>query len=420
MTDYYCDISASGFVDRDGTDNTTSVLTGPAGLQAAIRGTGAATALAAGDRLYIRAGTGDLSRLVLIDCNGTSVTGWGIGDVVHNKDAASAWQGVVVETNSAAFLGADDLALVWLDDGYDEDNILVADGVTNDDASGGANDPTDIDPLAARSSPGIKANASGTSSALIKFIGVNISWVEDGDQAVWDGADKAASCLSNDAVFQYAIFRNITFIRGVDDNVKPASTYRYIQHVNCVFAESGSDGIRGASTPTYCAFDFCTFRDNVAYGAYASYSHYFGCQFYGNITGVLLNIGSNATECVFFENVTYGAYCNGGAAVNHSVFDNNGNGIFAASGGVSAVACRFTNNTERGVKIGSASIRDPYCFYSGNGSTEESVHDDSVRGVSTRVASGTIGYIDGDNATLAARNYGLTNQAAARRMEVAL
>jgi len=36
------------------------------------------------------------------------------------------------------------------------------------------------------------------------------------------------------------------------------------------------------------------------------------------------------------------------------------------------------------------------------------------------VTTGEIGYIDGDNVDLTLRNYGLTNDAAARRMEALL
>lgn len=85
---YYCDMSEGTYADRTGNNNGADVLTGPAGLQAAIRGTGFATALAAGDTLEIKAGTGAEKRLVTIDCNGTDVSNWDLDDRVRNKDGA--------------------------------------------------------------------------------------------------------------------------------------------------------------------------------------------------------------------------------------------------------------------------------------------------------------------------------------------
>ncbi len=67
---------------------------------------------------------------------------------------------------------------------------------------------------------------------------------------------------------------------------------------------------------------------------------------------------------------------------------------------------------------------EKYCFYGGN--TANWTYDngeDPVDGESTRTISDVaadIGYIDPDNATLADRNYGLTNQATSRRQAVSL
>ena len=85
---YYCNLSEGTFADATGDpdgDGAGDIYTGPAGFMAALRGTGSATVLAAGDTLWL-CGTGDLQRLILMDCDGTDVSAWGVGDVVQNGD----------------------------------------------------------------------------------------------------------------------------------------------------------------------------------------------------------------------------------------------------------------------------------------------------------------------------------------------
>ena len=70
MTDYYCDLDEDTHADATGADHAGNEYTGPAGLQAAIRGTGNATALAAGDTTppaIVASGGGAKLRTVLDD-----------------------------------------------------------------------------------------------------------------------------------------------------------------------------------------------------------------------------------------------------------------------------------------------------------------------------------------------------------------
>ena len=418
MTDYYCDITQGTFSDNLGT-STGTAYTGPAGLQAAIRGTGNATALAAGDRLYIK-GTGDLSRLVLLDCNGTDVSGWGVGDVVHNKDAGSTWQGVVVETNSGAFLGAADLALVWLDSGYDESDILVAEGVTNDDAGGGAGDPTDVDPLAARSTPGFYVdNNSGAANNPIELIGVNSSWTDDGTRAILDGKDKAEYGLLTKAK-NYIRPRNLHVKDTTSHGFHASSTTTNWHFENCWAEGCAGSGIYGLNF-YYTTYHKCRAFDVTGpYGIYDRSGNATHCLAYNCVTGIACSgvgvANSAAYEC------TNGFMCFYGGALVGCVADKNANGIFLVNSATSQlVGCRITNNTTYGVK-GDFTWDDFYCFYSGNGANfEYDLGNDLVDGESTRVTSGVVGYIDNDDATPNAdRNYGLTNSAAARRQAVTL
>jgi len=421
MTEYYCDITASTFSDRDGSDSESNVLTGPAGLQAAFRGTGSATALAPGDTVFLKTGTGELARLVLLECTGTSVAGWGIGDVVHNRDAGSTWSGVVVETNSGGFLGSDDIVMVWLDSGYDRDDIVVADGVTNDDAADAAGDPTDVDPLAAVSTPGISIHTIGSATNPVRLIGVGSSWTSDGSMAILDGTLKATVGFSNSAIASYFEFRNIHVRRTVYDPWAKYAGLRYCNFVHCIASEGLAGGFGTSNYNQYGSMVNCRAYDNVGgRGFRLSSGPAINCTAYNNsVYGFELS-RATLVNCVAFENFV-GVYGGSGSGLVNCVLDKNGSGVQSGSYGLSAVGCRITNNTSYGVK-GDELVLDPYCFYSGNGASfENDIHDDRIAGVSTRVTSGVVGYIDNDDATANAdRNYGLTNAAAARRQAVTL
>ncbi|MBT3201174.1 MAG: hypothetical protein HN350_14830 [Phycisphaerales bacterium] len=416
MTDYYCDLEKA-FADATGLDHAGAELTGPAGLQAAIRGTGNATKLAAGDTIYIK-GTGDQSRLVLIDCNGSDVTGWGIGDVVHNKDGVLVWQGVVVETNAGGFLDADDIAAVWLDAGYDEDDILIADGVTNDDASGGAGDPTDVDPLAARSTPGAVFDGNvGLSSSLLEYVGVNAAWVEDGTAAVLDGGGKAtnniiASPGTANAVW---IFRNICGKDAASHAWGTSSSAGLCHFQNCMAENPGGSGWIGDWL--YATFYGCKAWDcGGLYGIRGTYGRMVHCTAYNCGIGLYPLIGA-AIGCVAYENVTGFSLSYGSDAYN-CVADSNEKGIDAPHPNCHVAGCRVTNNTTYG--LFGVSYRATHTFYSGNAANWQNAPYAMVDGASTQLLGTDDGYIDGDNADLSLRNYGLTNQAQGRRMEVAL
>jgi hypothetical protein len=112
-----------------------------------------------------------------------------------------------------------------------------------------------------------------------------------------------------------------------------------------------------------------------------------------------------------------------GTVLYNCVADDNTNGVAPSYAGAVFVGCRITNNATYGVS-GDLSWYEKYCFYGGNTANWANANGvDLAGGVSTRTISDVvadIGYIDGDNATLADRNYGLTNQATSRRQAVSL
>jgi len=414
MTDYYCDISASGFNDRSGVDSGANVLTGPAGLQAAIRGTGNATALAAGDTILIQ-GTGDLSRLVLIDC-GQDMSDWEIQDAILNDSGASTWTGKVVEVSVG---GDDNVLLVWLDDGYDVDDVLLAGGIETLDPIA---TPSSVATLNAVSAPGVTLESEGSASGLIKLVGVNASWTEDGELAWLDGGGLAAKGFTSSSNRSYYELRNV----GVTDYTGGAFAdgyeFRYSYFSNCEVSDCYSGFGRPTKYMRYCNLVRCRAYNNSSYGFAMFSCHASLCTAYNNGTYGFYCYITALSMCVSYEQ-TYGAMVlAAGSSISNCVFDSNAYGISAVSAapGNLLLACRITNNSSFGIK-GSVPFHDQHCFYGDNGANfENDIHDDTDDGTSTRVTTGMIGYIDGDNATLADRNYGLTNQASARRMEVTL
>lgn len=428
MTDYYVDPSADFVAGRDGSDSTAEVLTGPGGLQIAMRGGGGAAGefkaggLVAGDRLFIKGGAAgvdcDLSRLVIIE-TGQDSSHWEIGDTVtDNYVGAEVWTGKVVQEydNVATGLSSTAHVLVQVDDPYDYDIV------NNSKTSGIINSTkAETTTIASVTAPGIYTLNNGGTSSLIEFIGVNQAWTEDGTLAIVDGADDAPSGFVNAAQRSYHAYRNIHVKSCTGAAWGHVQDFSYSFFTNCVASDS-ADGFGGAAKyMTRCSLVNCKAYNNTTYGFKLLYAPTVNCSAYNNGTYGFYNSSSPSINCVAFENPTYGFCLAGSSVLANCVMDKNDNGVYCGGGAESLVACRITNNTTYGVRDAYAA-RDPYCFYSGNGTNIENGRlDDTVNGESTRVTTGVVGYIDNDDATSNAdRNYGLTNLAAARRQAVTL
>lgn len=393
MTDYYVDLGNATFADATGVDNSANVYTGPAGLQAAIRGTGNATALAAADELFMK-GTGDLGRLVLIDCAGTDVSHWAPLDVVRNKDGAGDdWTGVVVEANDdpAGAMGADDLVLVWMDTGKSASDVDVSDGIEN------TTQAENVDPITSAVTPGIQDDiaAAGAAGPLV-FTGVNSSWTEDGTKAVWDGDSKATNCLYVGAAADRHVWRNHEWKNATGENL--TGNTGAINHIflNCDVHDSASHGT--GLYPQRSLWVLCRFYNNASRGMQIYSSRAILCSCYGNGTdGFYEGSRSNFLACL--------AYDNGGIGFNYAtdpslalfcVADCNGtDGLVIPSVGV-VLGCRATNNVQHGMEAVTASVTDLYNAVIGNigGVTTGAVFDQTFKGASTRITSGAIGYED--------------------------
>jgi len=413
MTDYYCDLSEGTFADRTGADSSANVLTGPAGFQAAIRGTGNATALAAGDTLYLK-GTGDQSRLVWLDVD-TDVSSWPLNASVRNDTGSpDEWIGVVVQVN---YKSNNDQILVWLNDGFTESDIDLSHGIYY--SVGPWNQGLD-----AKDTKGIEIDTnSGSTGSPISFVGVNSSWAEDGTQATLDGNDLANANITN-AGKDWLNFRNTTSKDSAGNAFEATSAATECHFANCIADNPATGGFEyNGGYWQWSTFYRCKAFGFTTYGWRVYQTSLFGCAAWGGTggcTGMYLN-ASAASNCVAFEQADgYGVNMLNGSQLVNCVLDANKYGLTLTDDAQQIVGSRITNNTTYGI-AGAKPVTDLYCYYSGNGANfQNDIHLDEDDGSSTRTTTGTVGYIDSDNATLADRNYGLTNQAAARRQEVAL
>jgi len=402
MTAYYCDLAAD-FADRSGVDHVGNGYTGPGGLRAALMGTGLATALAAGDILYLK-DTAHLTRLVLLDID-RDVSGWGIGDTVRNDNDAGGspgddWTGKVVEVN---YQSNNDQVLIQLDSPGDEDDVNTADGIENTSAGGGGSDPTDADIDSKACTGIIWDGASGdTVTGAIHVIGCDASWVARADQAVLDGDGDATNCLSlrsGGSHLAHVHFKNLTLQNATSHNFTPNSRnadYLHCRRVKSVSA--GSDGWYGVYT-SYSRFIQCAFDNNTADGIdfIVTGNHYHYCRFVGNggwgfqecYSQTLLN------KCLIHDNasggVVFSSHCNTLLNCVLDGTDGSGNGVFISTDdvGQTILACRICNHAAYG--IDKTTANDESSFEDWN------VFDSNTSGDLNQITSGRHSYGDGAN-----------------------
>jgi len=379
---YYCDLEAD-FADHDGSNTTDQVLTGPGGLQAAIRGTGSAPTLSAGDTLLCK-GSAKLNMLAELVCGvdvGSGGLGWAVGDIVQDNDTGNEWQGKICEVDVGA---SGDVILVQLDnDSWDGTNIVVGDGhgiynVTQDEQ-------TTLDSVSLN---GITwdGNAGDTTSGNIKLFGVNSSWqtYTDGDgascQAVLDGLDCNNSLYVPASGRNFIEFRNFSFINADGDansdgvgTATNSSSHWIFDH--CIFDNNNRYSVYGLYL-SRSQFLHCIFSNNSEDGIYwPKESFFFACLAYGNSSeGFNLHYHNTLYTCVAYKNTGHNVYpygqCN--RLLNCITDDSASNyGIYFRDGSNSCacIGVRSTNNALWGFHCAAdhdESIITDYCLAYGN------------------------------------------------------
>lgn len=353
MTTYYCDL-ANDFTDATGDpdgDGSGDIYDGPGGFQAAIEGWGNATALAAGDTLYLK-GTADLSKFVKLTVDVDKTGTWVISDVVqnHNDGGGSSgddWVGELVYI---------DATTVWVQinaASTEYNDVDTADGIDNTtqtETIAGAN-------MTGKACPGILVdnNSGDETSGWIHLVGADGSWVARGAQFVLDGkgsaaAARAARCLHADAagyVIEYGTFQN-----SAGDGVNPNTTTTYGQawvFRHCLFSNNTSVGV----VSTYRVnmyFIRCIAESNSGIGFQGGVRHVFGRS--SNNGGIGFKDPAILAGCVASGNTGDGV--TGNAFCFQCVFDDNADGIHTETwhSGPWVIGCRITNNSGYGWQDG--------------------------------------------------------------------
>lgn len=358
MTTYYCDLSLD-FADASGVDNSANVLRGVAGMQAAIRGTGAATALVAGDVLKVK-GTGKIARLVECVCI-EDLSSWQIGDVVRNEvGGGNHWTGLVCESSVD---GNATTILIILDTGYTRLDVEInkADGIENVTRAESAS-------ISSNQAEGIDFDKnSGTNQGRIKIVGVNSSWQSAvGDTAycfTLDGESAAYSCFRSTGGKDYLWLENaiLTNATGYCLYASYASDDWLIRYV--VIENSGGYGTGGTIRNT--TWDHCIVRNNGASGLDAGQATVLNCFIYGNGGhGAIIRSGFTVVDSLFVDNAEIGVVdYNAATAIVRCTIDGNGDtGVEpTVDGDLRVFDCRITNNA--GYGLGRAWSGSNVCHY---------------------------------------------------------
>ena len=381
---YYCDLDTA-FADQTGVDNTGNEYYGVGGLLAAFIGYGNATALAAGETLYVK-GTGNLTRLVKVTVNVDKSGTWAIGDDLQNYNsgggaAGDDWAGLLV------FIDATTL-WIELDSGGDVDTVDTADGVDNitqTDNIPGAN-------MTAASAPGMQVKTSGGSPSadtLLKVVGVNGSWTEDGTVFTLDGGGDADFCIDSDKNgYEY---RNMVLTNSTGDCFN-TSGLNYV-FMNCSATSSaGGSGFncnRGVFVSCEASLNnirgfFCIDTNFLMSAAIGNGSHGFSLVRICCIGCVSHFNSSSGVFGIDYGNLVFGCAIDGNGA----------SGVWTLDGPFVVSCSRITNNTTGQITGMSATIYDLWNFLDSVNPTSGSSVYPNFKGSSTRLTGTDEGYFD--------------------------
>ena len=337
-TTYYCNLGLD-FVDRDGTDSTTNVLTGPGGARAAEVGTGAATALAAGDTILYY-GEAMLDRWIELTC-GKDVSAWTIGATVVDNNGGAEWHGKLCEVNVGS---VNTHIYVQLDSGYVYGDVVIGSGINN---------TTDADTttLSAKAAPGVKLNdvsGVGPTGSIIRK-GVNSSYVEDGTRATFNANSVALYALSAGSTRSYWVLANLRCTGATSHGFNLGANSYHFRVYNCCFDTNGSYGLN--SDVQYGLFEQCVFANNASYGLYfVAYSSIICCVSFGNGHAGYVISGSSIAYSIGHDNTLQSIQLGSWGIVLGCVVDGtDGGGDGVYMGPTDNVHVRFSRITNHSV-----------------------------------------------------------------------
>lgn len=332
MSDYYVDLGSPGaWNGRGGTDHIGDEWLGLSGLQKA------ADTVTAGNTINIK-GTAICTNLLDVSHDAWSGTALTIGEACSWDSGGT---GVVSEPNTSDVSG---IAIERLTGNNPIDNETIT-GTTSGqtvtiDATASSVKATGLD---------VDTNSGSVADGLIKYIGVNSSWVNDGTRCKLDGnAGSIAGCLdivTYDKTLLYSVnieaddADNIGFKYGINN-----------YFINCWAHHCDSHGFHGYRDNVYIR---CLATNNVGSGIY-NYSttvDMWLCVAHNNtVHGFRAYSGGMLLGNISAENGNSGIYTQGHSCVIMNTLDENVDGI-QCYGGIRNVVMfnRITNQTDDGI-----------------------------------------------------------------------
>lgn len=351
---YYCDLD-SDYTDATGTDKIGNEYTGVGGLQAAIRGTGNASAMAAGDTLWVK-GDGSLGRLMLI-VGGKDISGWGLADEVRDNGGGGVlWSGVVCQVNVGA---VNTTILVECDSAYTRTTVEAnkASGINNTTAA----DTTTITSTACNGIV-IDTGADGSAAAgHIKIFGVKSDWSEGVGStdycATLDAQGIATNCIVTVGTNDRWWLKNTILDSSVGDIVSGNTINDDWRFSYSIFQNAGDNGFR-SNRFLRGIFTWCVFQNNTSQGMENGGAHaILNCIFRGNGGAGAQLTGAIVANSIFSGNTGYNVYLGTGTQITGCTID----GSITSHGAVMGAAanttirhCRISNNALYGIQLDNA------------------------------------------------------------------
>ena len=401
MADRYVDLSGDWEASQTGADHTGNEWKGPYGLQKA------GDTVNAGDTVYIK-DTADMRRLFRLNLGKDIVAaGWVVGDTLKDNNTGNEWEGVYTENIDT------DSIVVELIAGDIYGDVINGNGVNNITKA----DTTTITSKEKTFQLNIN-NINGTLGFLIKLIGVNSAWVDDGTRCVFDGHGINGNTLYLlDIHKHYYHIKNMEFddgdYRGIHlygDNLLVENIY--VHHCDDI-------GIYGP-TNTYSSLFRCVAKNNGSFGfsMLNSYLNFIGCMSIGNGNSGFYAGGLGFyLGCVSHDNINYGFHCLYRSNQFNCVADDNSvGGTIVNQNPGTVFGCRFTNNASYGlVSDTNAVIWSYYNFLLNNGVAPYlEIGTSRIEKIGSLTA-GIEGYNDRAN-----DDFNLISTATLRRTEIAL
>ena len=338
-----------------GLTNTGYEYHGMGGLWNAFHaGDGGATALTAGDYLYMK-GDAEESRLVTMTTTSSHAT-WVPNDAVRNNvGSGDDWTGKIVDS----YPTADQDWIVELASGKTISDVNNADGMENTTRS--QNDTI----VASSDQSLITAAAGDASNGHIHLIGCGADWdPDDADDLTTLNATGKINAFNPG--HSYYHIKNVNMSGATSAGLDGSTTCSFWWLENCRFSNNGNDGVVGSDFSS-AYYEDCCFIGNTYMGCDdPQQSAFVRCGFINNgEAGLDWNRRNFVKDCIFSGNGLWGIRINSSVHyIVNSVFDSNAaDGIYI--NGVSDISvivgnC-FTHNKGYGIQH-SAANNNPFVY----------------------------------------------------------